>query len=114
MARLVLVTEAQFELAHRYPGRFSAPARLDELCFERQHRLECVAALGRRLFLEPSDEAQVADLDLYVHAHTSTPSIAVAGGFMPAALCSQRLPLGGTSGFFKHPHRIPEGEQARR
>src|SRR6266581_3822367 len=68
MAGVVLVTEPEVELAERDPGRLAAPARLDELGLEREHVLEGVARLRRRLGLQPGDEAEVADLDLYVHA----------------------------------------------
>src|SRR5207245_5955137 len=65
---VVLVAEAQVEFAHRDPRSFAAPAGLDQLGLEGQHRLERVARLGRKLVFETRDEAQVADLDRYEHA----------------------------------------------
>ena len=54
----------ELELAERDPRRLAAPARLDQLGLQREHVLERVAGLGRRLGLQPGDEAEVADLDL--------------------------------------------------
>src|SRR5262249_15311221 len=67
MARRVLITEAQVELAERYPRRLAAPPRLDQLCLERQHVLKRVTGLRRELRLEAGDEAKIPDFDLYVH-----------------------------------------------
>src|SRR5690348_5141609 len=86
----VLIAEAKVELAERDPGRLAAPARLDELSVERKHVLEGVARLRRRLGLEPGDEAEVADLDLYVHA-----CIKVAPPPTRAAALFRRSMLGG-------------------
>src|SRR5713226_1606387 len=64
MARVVLVTELEVELAERDPGRLAAPPRLDQLGVQRQHRLEGRACLGRGVALEPREEAKPRDGNL--------------------------------------------------
>src|SRR2546430_16070595 len=79
VARVVLVAEAELELAERDPRSLSAPAGLDELGLERQHRLERLACPGRRVGLEPGEKAQVSDGDLEVHALTKIAPLPSAG-----------------------------------
>src|SRR5258707_13078438 len=63
VAGVVLVTDVEVELAKRDPGRLPAPARLDDLRVQWQHRLELGAALWRELGLEARDETQPRDPD---------------------------------------------------
>ena len=67
-----LVAEAEVELTERNPRGLTAPAGLDELCFERQHRLEGLAGPRGGFPLHSREKAHVCDLDLDVHAHKSS------------------------------------------
>src|SRR5712691_8588597 len=61
VARGVLVTELQGELAEGDPGRLPAPARLDDPRLEGQHRGEPRARFGCELCLEPRLEPQAGN-----------------------------------------------------
>src|SRR2546426_12027850 len=88
VARVVLVSEAEVELAERNPRRLAAPAGLDDLGLERQYRLERVARLGRRVGLEPGEKTNVPNGDLDVHS----PSFLPAWLWRPAS-CRPRFVL---------------------
>src|SRR5579859_1382386 len=68
VAGVVLVAEVESQLAERDPCRLAAPASLDDLRLQRQHRLEFRAAPGRELGLEARDEAQPRDPDIDFYA----------------------------------------------
>jgi hypothetical protein len=68
MAGVVLVAEAEVEVAQRDPGRLAAPPRLDELLGQGQERSELVARPRRQLGLEARCEAQPRDLDFDTYA----------------------------------------------
>src|SRR2546430_159160 len=79
VAGVVFVPKVQVELAERDPGRLTAPARLDDLGLQRQHRLELGATLGRESGLEARYEAQPRDLDFDLYARDP---IGVAAGWL--------------------------------
>src|SRR6266566_6915563 len=78
VARVVLVTEIELQVAERDPRRLAAPARLDELGFEGQHGLEFRAGFRRALGLEAGCEAQPRDQYLYFYARV--PMAALGAG----------------------------------
>src|SRR5258708_6857368 len=57
MAGVVLVAEVEVERAERDPRRLAAPAGLDQLGAQRQHRLEGRACLRPGVALHPGEEA---------------------------------------------------------
>src|SRR5713101_60183 len=77
VARVVLVAEVEIHLAERDPGCLAAPASLDDLRLERQHRYELCARLGRELGLEARDEAQPRDPDFEIYARDPMEVVAV-------------------------------------
>jgi hypothetical protein len=77
MRRVVLVTEADVEVAQGDPRRLAAPPRLDELLGQREQGLELLACLRRALGLEARCEAQPRDLDFDVYARDPAAEVVV-------------------------------------
>src|SRR6266568_3951609 len=73
MARVVLIAEVEVERAERDPCRLTAPARLDQLGAQRQHRLEGRACPRRGVALEPGEEAKPSDGYLDRHVKRMAP-----------------------------------------
>jgi len=63
VARLVLVIEAEVEVAERNPARLAAPPHMDDALFVGQQRFELGAGLRRGLFLQPRHERERGGLD---------------------------------------------------
>src|SRR6202011_5206620 len=60
IAGVVLVRNAEVEIAERHPDPLAAPAHMDSLALERHHLTEGRAGLWRQLFLKTGLEREVA------------------------------------------------------
>src|SRR5260370_9880 len=63
IAGVVLVRDAEIEIAERHPDPLAAPAHMDRLALERHRLTKSRARLGRQLFLETGMECEVAGVD---------------------------------------------------
>jgi hypothetical protein len=63
IAGVVLVGDAEVEVAERHPDPLAAPAHMDRLALERHRLAECRAGPGRELFLETGVKCEVAGAD---------------------------------------------------
>src|SRR5512143_3320623 len=63
IARVVLVADAEIEVAERHPNALAAPAYMDDVALERKGLAERCDGLWRRLFLEPGVEGEIAGAD---------------------------------------------------
>ena len=60
---MVLIGDAEIEIAERHPDPLAAPAHVNGLTFERHGFAERRAGLRRQLFLEAGLEGEVAGVD---------------------------------------------------
>src|SRR5437879_929433 len=63
IAGVVLVGDAEIEIAERHPDSLAAPAYMDGLALERHRLAKGRAGLGRQLFLKTGLEREVAGAD---------------------------------------------------
>src|SRR5205807_9077098 len=63
IARMVLVTDAEVEIAERHPDPLAAPAHVDHLTLERHRLAKRSAGLRRKLVLKAGLECEVAGAD---------------------------------------------------
>src|SRR5882672_12212855 len=63
IAGVVLVGDAEIEIAERHPDALAAPAHMDRLALERHRLAKGGAGLGRKLFFKTSLEREVAGAD---------------------------------------------------
>src|SRR5258708_8391143 len=63
IAGVVLVRDAEIEIAERHPDPLTAPAHMNGLALERHCLTERRGGLGRQLFLETGGECEVAGAD---------------------------------------------------
>ena len=63
VARVVLIGDAEIEIAERHPHALSAPAHMDRLALERHRLPEGGTGLRRQLLLEAGLEGEVAGAD---------------------------------------------------
>src|SRR3979411_800084 len=63
IAGVVLVRDAEIEIAERHPDPLAAPAYMDSLALERHRLTKSGAGLGRQLFFETGMERKVAGAD---------------------------------------------------
>src|ERR1700716_2148255 len=63
IAGVVLVGDAEIEIAERHPDPLAAPAHMDRLALERHRLAKGRAGFGRQLFLETGLEREVAGAD---------------------------------------------------
>src|ERR1700716_2514441 len=63
IAGVVLVRDAEIEIAERHPDALAAPAHMDRLALEGHRPAKSRAGLGRQLFLETGLEREVAGVD---------------------------------------------------
>src|ERR1700716_4605452 len=66
IAGVVLVTDAEIEIAEWHPDPLAAPAHMDRLALERHRLAERRAGLGRQLFLETGREYEVTGAGIEV------------------------------------------------
>src|SRR5487761_2349122 len=62
-AGVVLIADAEIEIAERHPDPFAAPAYMDSLALERHRPAESRAGLGCQLFFETCLEREVAGVN---------------------------------------------------
>ena len=60
---MVLVGDAEVEIAERHPDRLAAPAHMDGLALERHHLAKGRAGFWSQLFLKTGWESKVAGVD---------------------------------------------------
>src|SRR4030081_1975110 len=63
IAGVVLVRDAEIEIAKRHPDPLAAPAHMDRLALERHRLAKGRAGLGRQLFFKTGLERKVAGAD---------------------------------------------------
>ncbi len=84
VAGVVLVADAEIEIAQRHPDAFAAPADVDDLADERQVLAERRAGLGRKLLLEPCLKGEGSGGDLELRHGFAVSCVCACGGFKPA------------------------------
>src|SRR5262249_25379349 len=63
ITRVVLVSDAEIEIAKWHPDALAAPAHMDHLAHERHGLPEGRASLGRQFLLEAGSEGEVTGAD---------------------------------------------------
>src|ERR1700735_1323826 len=88
IAGVVLVRDAEIEIAERHPDPLAAPADVDGLAFERHRLAERRTGLRRQLLLETRPEREVSGMDNQL-AHLSNLAVGGSGGRIQPELATR-------------------------
>src|SRR6267378_7385257 len=83
IAGVVLVRDAEIEIAERHPDPLAAPAHMDRLTLERHRLAKGRAGFGRQLFLETGLKREVSGADNEL-AHTKFSGLGAPATFIAA------------------------------
>src|SRR6202035_879362 len=94
IAGVVLVRDAEIEIAERHPDPLAAPAHMDGLALERHGLAKGRAGFWRQLFLETGLEGEVAGADNEL-AHSGDLVMGWEGAVLTKQICSGRFQMQG-------------------